>query len=615
MAISTKPPRAWLRCANLFLGLAAGAHAQVAVDLESRKAEPGLRYSATADLPLPKTIIFSVGPEEIKADAHEWQRRGISAFFLDFVARDWSSDIWGADGEPWTIGASDKTFQKTKEATRVARQLGAEVFLKVAFDRVFEWFNDTAWKQIENNFRQMAIFARDSGCHGLALDIEYIGQQYDYTWSGYDYRGYSRADLFKKVQERMTRVGRVLYEEFPDMVLLTFPECGLNLGTAIQVAWIEEAARRHAPGGVHYCAEYTYRNPNIRYMLAYAAQCNEMFHRVLSRRGWSYWRERCSIAAGVWPLGFDYQNTHDPGLALEEFRQGLAGSLMVSRRYNWIYSHNSREQLLGRKLDVYTNGVDILPYLKVMAAREVVSDPKYASLAREIRGVRERNYSAELDLVPWMSFVGPSDTPTLRPMPATFCQARELEEAWRLALDYFHGRAVNLREHFATVTDWLLIGPFASDSKLSAHHAVFPPEQSLNLHLECEGMNGRVRWQEHHQEGANASVDLKKVFQPGEHVCAYALCFVTSPAEQEAQLRLASNDAGKVWLGGKLVHDYPHEGSIFLDRDIIPVRLPKGTTPLLLKITNNLGNWGFVVRFTDEQGRPLTNLKFSLSPG
>jgi len=35
------------------------------------------------------------------------------------------------------------------------------------------------------------------------------------------------------------------------MVLLTFPECGLNLGTAIQVAWIEEAARRHAPEGVH----------------------------------------------------------------------------------------------------------------------------------------------------------------------------------------------------------------------------------------------------------------------------------------------------------------------------------------------------------------------------
>ena len=49
--------------------------------------------------------------------------------------------------------------------------------------------------------------------------------------------------------------------------------------------------------------------------------------------------------------------------------------------------------------------------------------------------------------------------------------------------------------------------------------------------------------------------------------------------------------------------------------DIVPVRLPKGTTSVLLKITNNLGNWGFVFRITDLQGRPLTNLKFGLSPG
>ncbi|PYI80529.1 MAG: hypothetical protein DME26_21455 [Verrucomicrobia bacterium] len=199
-------------------------------------------------------------------------------------------------------------------------------------------------------------------------------------------------------------------------------------------------------------------------------------------------------------------------------------------------------------------------------------------------------------------------------MPAALCDPHEQEAAWRLALDHFHGREINLREHFATVTDWLLIGPFASDATLSAHHTVFPPEQSLDLRAECDGMNGKVRWQEHHQSGPNASVDFKKVFQPTEHVCAYALCFVTS-IEQEAQLRFASNDAGKVWLGGKLVHDYPHEGSTFLDRDIVPVRLPKGATPLLLKVTNNLGNWGFVLRFTDKQGRPLRNLKFGLSPG
>ncbi len=222
----------------LLLNFISIARAQISVDLESSKAEPGVTYGSLPDFPLPKTILFSAGPDEIAADAQEWQRKGVNAFFLDFVARDWSSDIWATDGEPWTIGAADKTFQKTKQATSAARKLGSEVFLKVSFDHVFEWFNDTAWKKIENNFQQMAIFARDSGCHGIALDIEYIGQQYDYTWSGYAYRGYTRADLFRKVRERMTRVARVLYDEFPDMIFLTFPECGLNLGTVIQAAWI-----------------------------------------------------------------------------------------------------------------------------------------------------------------------------------------------------------------------------------------------------------------------------------------------------------------------------------------------------------------------------------------
>jgi hypothetical protein len=598
----------------LIVLLAATAVAQVATELQSGKAEPDLAYGAAAELPLPKTILFSAGPDEIAADAAEWRRHGVNAFFLDFVARDWSSDIWAADGEPWTIGASDKTFQKTKKATSVARELGSEVFLKVAFDHPFEWFNDTAWKQIGNNFQQMAIFARDTGCQGLALDIEYIGQQYDYNWAGYDYHGYTRAELFKKVQQRMTGVAQVMYEEFPDMVFLTFPECGLNLGTAIQVAWIEEAARRAAPGGFHYCTEYTYRNPNVRYMLAYAAQCHELFHRLLSPRAWRYWQRQCSVAAGVWPFGYDYQTTHDPGMPLDELRQGMAASLMVSRRYNWVYSHNCRDQLLGRKLEVYTNGLDIAPYLNVLAQRQVISDPKYVRLANEIRSVHLRDYSADLGLVSWVSFAGPNDTPTLRPMPAVFCNRQDQESAWRLALDYFRGREINLHDHFATLTDWQLIGPFPSDAKLSGHNTVSGPEQSLDLRSEYEGLNGKVRWQEYHQKGPAASVDLKKVFQPAEKVSAYALCFVTSPVEQDAQLRFSSNDAGKVWLGSQLVHDYPREGTVFLDRDIIPVHLPKGTTPLRLKITNNIGNWGFVARFTDPQGHPLTNLQFRLSP-
>jgi hypothetical protein len=350
-------------------------------------------------------------------------------------------------------------------------------------------------------------------------------------------------------------------------------------------------------------------------MLGQASLCNELFHRLLSPRAWKCWQERCSIAAGVWPLGFDYQNTHDPGLSVDQFHQGLAASLMVSRRYNWIYSHNSREQLLGRKLEVYTNGVDIHPYLVLMAERQVITVPKYVALAKEIRALRLRDYSADLGLTPWVTLVGPADTPSVRLIRADYRDGREQEVDWRLALDYYHGRKSHFREHYGTVTDWLLVGPFASDDRLAAHHAILPPERHPNPCAEYDGMNDKVHWKEYHQPGPNASVDLAKVFTPTERVCAYALCYVTSPVEQVAQVRFASNDAGKVWLGGRLVHDYPREGNAELDRDVVPVHLPKGTTPILLKITNSLHKWGFVFRLTDPQGRPLKNLKFSLSPG
>jgi hypothetical protein len=249
-----------------------------------------------------------------------------------------------------------------------------------------------------------------------------------------------------------------------------------------------------------------------------------------------------------------------------------------------------------------------------MAERLVITDPKYQSLAGEIRALKLRDYSADLGLTPCTSLQGPADTPLLRLVPDRFQDARDQTAAWRVALDYFYGRKIDFQSCFGTVPDWLVIGPFPSNAEFSGHETSFPPEHSLDLHADYDGVKGKVRWRKHAQKGSNASIDFKKIFEPGERVSAYALCFVTSSQEQDVQLRFASNDAGKVWIGGKKVHDYPHEGTVFLDRDIIPVRLPKGTSPILVKITNNLVNWGFVLRLTDDRGRALRNVSFSLAP-
>ncbi|HNR35976.1 MAG TPA: hypothetical protein PKO36_12405 [Candidatus Hydrogenedentes bacterium] len=594
--------------AGLLLVVSLAAHAVKPSEIP----DPDVEYGPPGGLPMPKTILFSASPDQIAADAEEWAKRGISAFFLDQVARDWSSDIWATDKEPWTIGASDATFQKSKEAAAVCRRIGSELFLKIAFDRHFEWFNDTQWQKINHNFRQFAIFARDAGCHGIALDIEYVGDQYSFGWEGYDYKGYSREDLVLKVRDRLRTAVAGMYDEFPDMIFLTFPDCGFSLGSAIQTAWIEEAALRNAPGGVHYCTEHTYRNPNIREMFAYIWTINHFFRHTLSNRAYRYWLEQCSIAPGIWPFGFNYESVHEPGMTRDAFRQGFAASLMLGRRYNWIYSHNCYEQLVGRQLDLCRNPAEVETYLKVLTDREIVTTPKYLNLAQELREMRLRDYSGELGFEPFAACMGPDDTPALQVVPKDSMGGSASDVLWDMACRHFRGEAISFRRFFGTQTDWMVIGPFPSAEKLQGHNVAFPPEQEIDLKAEYDGVDGKARWREYKAPSDRASVDFTKVFNPTENVCAYALCYVTSPVEREAQIRAGTNDAGKIWLGGKLVLDYPEEGGAILDRDIIPIVLPSGKTPILVKVCNGVNNWGFVFRITDRTGNPIPDLRFGL---
>lgn len=578
--------------------------------------ELGLSYGTVPDLPLPKTILFSASPDEIIADAEEWARHGVSAFFMDYIAREWSTDIWGCDGKPWTIGESDEFFQKAKKANEICKRIGSETFLKIAFDNYFEWFNDIAWQHINHNFRQFAIFARETGCTGIALDIEYCYQQYRFDWPGYDYVGYTRADLVKKVHDRMTEVMRILYDEFPDMVFLTFPEASLSLSMVIHSAWLEEAARRNAPGGFHYCTEGTYRRPNIRYMFAHAWTINEMFEHVLSKRALAYWRKHGSIAAGVWPFGFDYENAMEPGMSLEQFQQAYAASLMMSPRYNWIYSHNARELLIGRAVSSYKGTADIPAYLRVIVDRQVVTTPKYVAIAKQLRSNQIGDLRDELGLVPILQTTAPMEYMRVEALPASTALRNQslIDKLWSLGIRGYKGETIDLRPVLRTQTEWLVIGPFPSDPDWSGHAAVYPPEKQINLQDTYEGVNGPVKWQEYKRSAPFVSVDLKKAFSTSDMVTAYALCFVRADRPTKGQIRISTNDMGKAWFGGKLIYDYPYEGNAYLDRDVIDVTFATEPTPLLVKVTNGIGNWAFLCRFTDENGSPLEGLHVSLNP-
>lgn len=583
---------------------------------DGKRAEPGVTYGEVPSLPRPRTILYSVTPDALAADLDRWRALGVDAFFITGVAPEWSTDVWGSDGEPWTVGRADKNWQRVRKATERARAAGAETFLTMAFSHPFDWFDELAWQKIENNFKQFALFARSAGCTGVAIDIEYIGEQYNFAWDGYDYAGYTRRDLVTKVRQRGTQIARAVFDAFPDAPLLTFPEQGYNLGTWLHVTWIEEAARRRAPGGVHLCTEYTYRRPNVRYMFAHAWRNDRVLQSLLSEAGRAYWTRSCSIAEGLWPFGVDPDDGHGVAPTPEEFRQAYAASLMVSRRYNWVYTHDASDAMLGRSDKGYP-GQAVADYLPVMRERPMITNPALVRTAQDLRHLVTRDYGPDLELALAPALIGPRQELTIEILPRALFQPSPnaaLQDAlWKLARRTIQGEEVDVAALFPAQREWLVIGPFANAERRGLA-TVYPPEQRLDLDAEIEGVNGRVRWTSYRCAAGSVMVDLARQFKPSEEVCAYALCFATTDRERPVQIRASGNDVWKLWIGGRLVHESADDGRILLDREVLPVTLPAGTTPILMKVCNHRRDWGFVLRITDADGKPVKGLKVTTRP-
>ncbi|MCC6155190.1 MAG: hypothetical protein IT367_15590 [Candidatus Hydrogenedentes bacterium] len=573
----------------------------------AKEAEPGLTYGQGDLAQLPKTLLYSVTLDELSADAEEWVNHGYGGFFLTGIAGEWSTDIWAVDSAPWTIGATDATLQKAKDAIAKCRALNADVFLTTAFSHPFEWFNDIAWQRIEHQFRQLAIFARESGCTGIAIDIEYVWQQYHFNWEGYDYKGYTREDLVKTIRARMTRVAAAMYDEFPDMVLLTLPESSMSLGSHIQTSWIEEAARREAPGGVHLCTEYTYRRPNARFMFGHAWMNTELLHRRLSNKAFKYWQDTGSISEGIWVFGEDPEDYHGAPPNLAEFRQAFAASLMVGRKYNWIYSHTFRPWFLGREREKYTGADPLDGYIDVIRKREVITDAKYTDVANSLRVLTLHDYASDLGLTIVPTFAGPREELEVNLMPADVYRKSPIHQngdrLFRLGFEVYDGKTVDAHAALGTQVEWQLAGPFPN-AEGKGHNEAFTPETD----------QAAVSWQSYTAPTNNATINLASIFQPSDDACAYALCYIKSDEARDIQIRLGANDTWKLWLGNKLLRDCADVGRIIYDREIISARVGKGVTQLLLKVCNGKKDWGFVLRVTDAHGEPVKGVTLSAAP-
>jgi hypothetical protein len=102
-----------------------------------------------------------------------------------------------------------------------------------------------------------------------------------------------------------------------------------------------------------------------------------------------------------------------------------------------------------------------------------------------------------------------------------------------------------------------------------------------------------------------------------EQTVGYAVCYVRSETERNnVQLKMGSNDEGKVFLNGKMLLKTTEGRALEQDSDTARnLTLNKGVNAVVFKIFNEGGSdWQGCLRFTDASGKAVTDLVIQLAP-
>ena len=173
------------------------------------------------------------------------------------------------------------------------------------------------------------------------------------------------------------------------------------------------------------------------------------------------------------------------------------------------------------------------------------------------------------------------------------------------------GEPVDLPATFGFLMRWHVIGPFDSTGGAGFAHA-YPPEERLDSNAQYDGKLGPVKWRDYTTTNEHGAIDMNQPFTPLKAAAAYAWTEFFSEADQDVELRLASENAWKLWLNGGLVfgqNEYHLQKAI--DQYVMNVRLRRGPNTILVKVCQNeqtedwAGGWDFHLRICDRTGATI----------
>ncbi len=199
-----------------------------------------------------------------------------------------------------------------------------------------------------------------------------------------------------------------------------------------------------------------------------------------------------------------------------------------------------------------------------------------------------------------------------------YCQEHKMklpEMVFRLFLAdlYFKdGDIANAKSQFQIAgvpeeKNWILLGPY---NNFQGFQTEFSPETEIKLDKIYKVQKRTLKWQ-HINDGFNEGyINLKQTYSNYNWKVAYGLIYVNSPNRKDAQIRIGTNDAAKLWLNDQEIWRLNMERDSVFDNDVIDVTLKPGMNKILLKVCNRISEWGFYFRITDKAGNGLQDITY-----
>ena len=151
------------------------------------------------------------------------------------------------------------------------------------------------------------------------------------------------------------------------------------------------------------------------------------------------------------------------------------------------------------------------------------------------------------------------------------------------------------------ILTWLVAGPYTVEHESG--------ETVFNTKVGPEVEGAEVDWKPLDKGIGAWDINFENFYGSIDNCAAFVQTRVWSPADQDVQLEVGSDDAFRAWVNGEIVHDEWRRSGLTVRDRIVPAHLNEGWNDLMLKVADAEGGWAASCRIRARGGKKLEGLK------